>query len=106
MLVLVNVNFIAQADGVEVTVGRYTATGATAAQSTNIVTQTTSLALPGSYMASLPTQGDTKDHPTNLSSFAIDSISAGTYYYRIWMSSTGQDTYAGLSASLAVMKVG
>ena len=106
MLIMVNLCFIADNHTLQCTVGRYTASGATAAQSTNIVTQTTPVTLPGSYMAILPQAGAGNNDPSQLNGFAMDTVSAGTYYYRLWASSGSNHTYAGLSASLAVLKVG
>jgi hypothetical protein len=110
---MVNVNFVMPANpgniGVMLTVGRATTSGATASNSTNIVSNTSSLTLPTSgntyYMASLPPQGDTAGHNINLNGFALDTPSAGTFYYTIWMSSTTSTNYSTMSAALTVLKV-
>ena len=105
MLIMLNLCFIAGNHTVQCTVGRYTASGATAPQSMNIVTQSTSVTLPGSYMAIMPKEGGANHEPAQLNGFAMDTVSAGTYYYRIWASSSSSHTYTGLSAALAVLKI-
>jgi hypothetical protein len=95
--------------GVQLTVGRATTSGATASNSTNVVSNTSSLTLPVSgntyYMASLPPQGDTAGHEVNLNGFALDTPAAGTFYYTIWMSSTTSTNYSTMSAMLTVLNV-
>jgi hypothetical protein len=106
LLIMLNLCFNAATYSVQCTVGRYTASGATAAQSTNIVTQTTPVTLPGPYVAILPQAGSGNNDPTHINGFAMDTLSAGTYYYRIWAASSDSHTYMGLSAALSVLKVG
>jgi hypothetical protein len=105
MLIMLSMHFIADNHQVQCTVGRYTAFGATAAQSTNIVTQSTPVTLPGSYMGVLPKEGAGNNTPAHINGFALDTLAAGTYYYRIWASSVLSHTYTGLTASLAVLKI-
>ena len=94
--------------GVQLTVGRATSTGETAANSTNIVSNVSPLALPVSstsyYMAALPIQSDSDDY-LNLNGFAIDAPGAGTFYYTIWMSSSTSYNYTDMTAVLTVLKV-
>jgi hypothetical protein len=103
---MVSLCFVADNHQVECTVGRHTTSGATAAQSTNIVTQTTPVTLPGSYMAVLPKAGAGNNQPAHINGFGMDTLGAGTYYYRIWASSGSSHTYTGLYAALSVLKVG
>jgi hypothetical protein len=107
-LVMANACFIADRHGVQLTVGRATASGAAAASSTNIVSNASPLALPVTspsyYMAALATQNDTNSS-TNISGFALDSPGAGTYYYTVWMSSTASHNYTGLAIALTVLSV-
>jgi hypothetical protein len=57
-------------------------------------------------MAILPREGAGNNRPAHINGFAMDTLSAGTYYYRIWASSGSSHTYNGLSAALSVLKVG
>jgi hypothetical protein len=103
---MANVAFLAATYGVQLTVGRATTTGAIAADSTNIVSNVSPLALPVSstayYISALPTMADAEDY-VNLNGFAIDTPGAGTFYYTIWMSSTTSHNYADITALLSVL---
>jgi len=94
--------------GVELTVGRAASSGATAANSTNIVSGATPLSLPATtpsyYIAALPAQGDA-DKSLNLTGFAIDAPGAGTFYYTIWMSSSTSHNYSEMTAVLTALTI-
>jgi len=91
----------------QLTVGRATSTGETAANSTDIVSNTTPLALPvaspNTYIAAIPAMSG--NHPQNGSGFAIDNPGAGTFYYTIWASSSTSHNYSAMAAALTVLKV-
>ena len=97
------------ATNIQMTVGRYTATGATAAQSTNVVVNTTGVLVPYSsgasaFMASTQTVANTS---ATLNGTAIDSPGAGTFYYRIWASSVPALSSANstITANLNVLQM-
>ena len=93
---------------VQLTVGRATTSGATASNSTNIVSNVSPLVLPAAttayYMAAWPAMNDSTTS-TNLNGFALDSPGAGTFYYTIWMSSDTSYNYSTMAAALTVLKV-
>ena len=109
-LIMASASFKGDGHGVELTVGRATTTAATAANSTNIVSQVSPLVLPvvttgpAYYMACFP-QINTANHPININGFAIDAPAQGTYYYTVWMSSTTNHTYTDLAVALTVLKI-
>ena len=88
------------------TVGRATTSGATAANSTNIVTGTTPVTLPPTttayYMAAT---SEASSHESNVNGFAIDVPGAGTFYYTIWMSSDTSHNYSEMTVVLTVLKI-
>ena len=108
LLIMANASFIGQKFRVQLTVGRATTSGASATNSTNIVSNVSPLVLPQTspsyYMASLPQMGDANDN-LNLNGFAIDSPGAGTFYYTIWMSSGTSHTYSDMTVVLTVLKI-
>ena len=109
---MANVSLFGNKNGIQMTVGRAITSGATAANSTNIVSNTSPVVLPitntgiANFMAALPKQGDTADH-LNINGFALDA--PGTHaavYYTIWMSSSSaNDNYNTMTATLTVLKV-
>jgi len=107
-MIMVNACFIGAKHGVQMTVGRATATGATNTSSTNIVSGVSSVVLPATspsyYIAALPQQGDSDDS-LNLSGFAIDAPGAGTFYYTIWMQSSTAHNYSDLTVFLSALKM-
>jgi hypothetical protein len=108
-LVLVNVCFKAQNTDIQVTVGRATTSGASAANSTNITSNASPLALPVTtpayFMAAVAGQGDTNNILTNLSGSSLDVPGSGTFYYTIWMSSDSQKTFSEMTVNLIVMNI-
>jgi len=108
LLVMANASFIGAKFGVQLTVGRATTTGATAANSTNITSNVSPLVLPVTtpsyYMAALPKQGDSDDS-LNLNGFAIDAPGAGTFYYTLWMQSETSHNYSDITVVLTVLKI-
>ena len=105
---MANASFTGAKYGVQLTVGRATTTGATAANSTNITSNTSPLVLPATstayYMSALPQQGDS-DNPLNLNGFAIDAPNAGTYYYTLWMQSSTSHNYSEITVALSALKI-
>jgi sugar lactone lactonase YvrE len=110
-LIMASASFSGTGKTIELTVGRATTTGASAANSTNIVSQTTPLVLPAVtsgpayYMAAWPSMNDSNNHPVNINGFAIDSPGTGTFYYTLWMSDSGNDTFTDLTVALTVLKI-
>ena len=107
-MLMANACFIGNKQGVQMTVGRATTTGAVNTSSTNIVSGASSVVLPATspsyYIAALAQQGDS-DSSLNISGFAIDSPGAGTFYYTIWMQSSGAHNYADLTVALTALKI-
>ena len=105
---MANASFTGAKFGVQLTVGRATTTGAIAANSTNITSNVSPLALPVTspayYMASLPQQGDS-DNPLNINGFALDAPGAGTFYYTLWMQSGTSHNYSEMTVALTVLKI-
>lgn len=108
-IITANSCFTAINHEVELTVGRATTSGATAANSTNITSNTAPLVLPAPttcyYMAAWPIVPSANGHSVNLNGFAIDTPGAGTFYYTIWMSSAQSNNYSTIAVSLAVLKI-
>jgi hypothetical protein len=106
LLIMANACFIADNKQVDMTVGRATTSGATAANSTNIVSGTTPVALPTTspsyYMGAV---SHANNIHSNVNGFAIDAPGAGTFYYTIWMSSSGSHNYSDMTAMLTVLKI-
>ena len=105
---MANASFTGARFGVQLTVGRATTSGATAANSTNITSNVSPLVLPAAttayYMAALPAQNDAND-PLNLNGFAIDVPGAGTFYYTLWMQSSTSHNYSEMTVALTVLKI-
>jgi hypothetical protein len=108
-IITANACFSATNEAVELTVGRATTSGATAANSTNIVSNTSPLVLPVAttayYMGAFPVVPSANGHSVNINGFAIDTPGAGTFYYTIWMSSGASHNYSTMAVSLAVLKI-
>ena len=106
LLIMANASFISSNKQVSMTVGRATTSGATAANSTNIVSGTTPVTLPATtpsyYMAAISHGNNLK---ANVNGFAIDAPGAGTFYYTIWMSSSGSHNYSDMTAVLTALKI-
>jgi hypothetical protein len=89
-----------------ITVGRATTSGATAANSTNIVSGTSPVTLPTTspsyYMAAISHGNNLK---ANVNGFAIDAPGAGTFYYTIWMSSSVSHNYSDMTAVLTALQI-
>jgi hypothetical protein len=107
-LIMANASLTANTDGIELTVGRATTTGAVNTASTNIVSQASTLVLPVTspayYMAAFPAMGDAKDS-INLNGFAIDAPGTGSFYYTVWMYSSHSRAYTDLAVALTVLKI-
>ena len=103
---MANSSFIGNKVLVQLTVGRATTSGALAANSTNITSNSSPLVLPAAttayYMASLPQQNDA-DGYLNLNGFAIDAPGAGTFYYTVWMSSGASHNYTEMTVVLTAL---
>jgi len=90
----------------QMTVGRATTTGATAANSTNITSGATPVTLPQtthSYCFA-----EARGHNAqkmNVTGFALDAPGAGTFYYTIWMSSSTSHNYTDMAVALSVLNV-
>jgi hypothetical protein len=100
-------SFTAINEDVQLTVGRATTSGASAANSTNITSNVSSLALPTSsyYMAAWPGMTDSNGVAVNINGFALDIPGEGTFYYTIWMSSSASNNYSDIAAVLTVLHV-
>jgi hypothetical protein len=107
-LIMANVSLVSGGHNVQLTVGRATTTGASAANSTNIVSNTSPVSLPiaaantAFFMAAL---SHGAGESSNLSGSVIDAPGAGTFYYTIWMSSSSSHTYGTMRAFLTVLKI-
>jgi len=108
-LVMANAAFISGGHKIQYTVGRAITSAASSSASTNILGNVTPLALsdtttPANYMAAFP--GGANNKNVSLSGYALDSPGAGTFYYKIWMSSDNDaHIYTGTHVSLSVLKV-
>jgi len=106
LLIMANVCFIADNKQVDMTVGRATTSGATAANSTNIVSGTSPVNLPTTtpsyYMGAVSHSNNIR---SNVNGFAIDAPGAGTFYYTIWMSSSGSHNYSEMTAVLTALQI-
>jgi hypothetical protein len=109
LLLMANVCVINQNATLVMTVGRATTSGASIANSSNIVAGaslwTNPPTSPSFYMAAYAatTQGDAK--PINLSGFSTDSPGEGTFYYTIWMTSSTSNTYADMTVALTALRI-
>ena len=110
-LVMANVSLYGGNHTIQMTVGRATTSGASAANSTNIVSNASPLTLPtGSsstsyYMAAFPAEGGGGNF-LSLNGHAIDVPGANAaLYYTIWMSSSSSHTYGTMTVSLSVLKI-
>jgi hypothetical protein len=109
LLITANLSLVAASENtIQLTVGRHTATGATANQSINVPSNTTIIRIPytsGSayFMAAKKT---TSGQSVNLCGTAVDSPGAGTFYYRIWASSVpAMSANTTLTANLNVLQM-
>jgi hypothetical protein len=106
LLIMANASFISSDKQVSMTVGRATTSGATAANSTNIVSGTSPVTLPTTspsyYMAAVSHGNNIQ---ANVNGFAIDAPGAGTFYYTIWMSSSGSHNYSDMTAVLTALQI-
>ena len=106
LLIMANACFTSDNRRVAMTVGRATTSGATAANSTNIVSGTTPVTLPAAttayYMAATSIGANNE---ANVNGFAIDAPGTGTFYYTIWMSSSTSHNYSQMTAVLTVLKI-
>jgi hypothetical protein len=94
---------------IQLTVGRATTSSATAANSTNIVSNVSPLVLPQTstahYICAFPGLNGTNGHSININGFAIDAPGAGTFYYTIWMTSSQSHNYSEMTAALSVLQI-
>ena len=108
-LIMVNVSMIEASYATQLTVGRSSTSGASAANSTNIVSGTSPVTLPvttPSYaLAAGPHTNGANGDVVNLNGFAIDIPGAGTFYYTVWMSSTTSHNYSEMAVALSVLQV-
>ena len=107
-----NSSFVLPGGGsqVELTVGRATGSGVSAALSTNIVSDLSqALTLPATnpsyYMAAWPDMNDSANRPVHLNGFTTDTPGAGMYYYTIWMSSSTAFNYTTMASVLTVLNI-
>ena len=114
LLIVANLSLFtgtASANTYQMLVGRFTATGATAGSSTNIIANQEEIIMPytsGSgasyFMASVNTSA--LEQAVNLSGTATDQPGAGTFYYRIWASASADNTAnSTLTASLNIVQM-
>jgi hypothetical protein len=109
LLITANLSLIAaSANAIQMTVGRYTSSAATAAQSTNIASRLTGITIPYSsgsayFMASTNT---VSGNSANVCGTAVDSPGAGIFYYRIWASSVpAMSENLTLTANLNILQM-
>ena len=111
LLITANLSMIAaSANEIQLTVGSYIATGATAAQSTNVPSNTTGISIPYSSSSSsvyfMATTTTVSGQSASLCGTAIDSPGAGTFYYRIWASSVpAMSSNTTITANLNVLQM-
>ena len=108
LLLMANVCLVYTDFPLVLTVGRATSSGASIANSTNIVSDasmwTNPPTSPSYYIAAVSsTQVNPKS--TNLSGFCTDTPGTGTFYYTIWMTSSTSQTYAGMTAFLTALRI-
>jgi hypothetical protein len=108
-MIMANICYTAAKLDIQMTVGRATTSGATAANSTNIVSNVNPLALPVSnpntYMAARGGENDSDTNKYNMNGFAMDAPGAGTFYYTIWMSSSTSHNYSEMAVSLSILSI-
>jgi hypothetical protein len=109
LLITANLSFVASsANSIQLTVGRFTSTGATASQSTNIASNTLGITIPyttGSayFMAAKTT---VSGNSVNVCGTATDAPGPGKYFYRIWASSVpAMSANTTLTANLSVLQM-
>jgi hypothetical protein len=106
-MVMATVSYYGGNHNVQMTVGVATTSGAIAADSTNITSNTSPLVLPQTttsyFMGAAPGHGGSTAE--SMSGHAIHTPGAGTFYYTIWMSSNSSHTYDGMTAMLSVLKI-
>jgi hypothetical protein len=109
LLITANLSFVASsANSIQLTVGRFTSTGATASESTNIVSNTLGITIPyttGSayFMAAKTT---VSGNSVNVCGTATDAPGPGKYFYRIWASSVpAMSANTTLTANLSVLQM-
>jgi len=109
LLITASLSLIAAAaNSIQITVGRYTATGATAAQSTNVPSNTTGISIPysSSSVYFMATTATISGKSANLNGTAIDQPGAGTFYYRIWASSVpAMSANTTITANLNILQM-
>ena len=109
LLITASLSLIAAAaNSIQLTVGRYTATGATAAQSTNVPSNTTAISIPysSSSVYFMATTKNISVKYANLNGTAVDSPGAGTFYYRIWASSVpAMSANTTITANLNILQM-
>jgi hypothetical protein len=108
LMIMANVSFIHKTYSVIITVGRATTSGASIANSTNIVSDAAMWTNPPAtsfYMAASAGVAAADTKPSNVSGFAIDTPGAGTFYYTIWMTSSTSATYEDMTAVLSVLSI-
>jgi hypothetical protein len=99
--------FAASATTIQLTVGRHTASGATSSQSTNVPSGTSQVILPYTtgasyFMASGTTTAN--NEAINLNGTVTDKPGNGTFYYRVWVSSSASNVpNSTLTASLSIV---
>ena len=107
-LIIANTSLTTNAYGLQLTVGRSATNNDIAANSINIVSNTSPLVLPAAttayYMAAYA-QMNQSTGPINLTGTAIDAPGAGSFYYTIWMQSSTSHTYSNMTAFLTVLKI-
>lgn len=95
LLIVANVSLFCKSEfsNYQMTVGRHTATGATLGSSYNILSNSQGITLPyttgPSYI--MGSRYVNINIPANLNGTAIDQPGAGTFYYRIWVSSSADN---------------
>jgi hypothetical protein len=108
-LIIANVSLICNQYSIQMTVGRATTSGATAANSTNITSNRSPLVLPSLtpsyYISAHPGATITSGKPLSLNGSAIDEPGGGSFYYTLWISSDTQYNYADMTVNLYVVKV-
>lgn len=111
LLITANLSlFTAETRNIIMTVGRYTATGATSSQSTNVPSNTVGIPIPyasGSVYFMATANSGNLNQTLTLCGTAVDSPGLGTFYYRIWASSTpnAMPSNATLTASLNIVQM-
>ena len=109
LLIVANLSLFTGATTIQMTVGRHTISGGTSGSSINVPSGTSEIIMPFTtgpsyFMASATTVAS--GEAVNLNGTATDIPGSGTFYYRIWASSSASNVAnSTLTANLTVLQM-